>query len=575
MDDIHAKRAENGADMVSLIIGGDGSSCGYGWVGPSVDTMFSVVAFDCATGYYSFAHEFGHNQGCLHDRAAEGRCSPSGASNFGWRDPSSQYRSIMSTDCSFISCTGSRGRSCTRIPQFSNKIVDNYEGGPMGDIDNNNAKQINNVRHEISGYLPKMWCLSGNNDCCGDGICQRDEDLQSCPEDCGNTLQTNLCSSVTCFPTEGIMFDIVAKSPITIQSLDIYVFEGGTCEVWTRPGTHEGIHSYSESGWELIAQHSFESTEFYQMVNIPTTSWTSSITLATGDRQAFYITLQTGQSILYDRGQGLTSAVNVENADVVIYEGSPKSYLFGPSRLPRRWHGTLIYTKSQDSFDENPSGTPSLSSSELPSSSIAPSMIPTSSPSTTTTPSLSNLPSLSIGPTGVLGLQPESCACQPSSWRFTLVFGQRCPGDGDQFGPQGILDQRCLQPFLSASLSNLEWRFVHTIQILELDRRFFVINQFEVPGGPFSDGDEFTYTSPGAAFDPGPLPAAFAVFYTGENVLGQAISASWSVTFSDECDVDPIVTGGELNILTHVVCLPLKQFQGCRIPLFSLFLLLL
>ena len=60
MDDVHAKREQYGADLVALLI--DGSQyCGIAWLGPSKGNMFSVTAWNCATGYYSFGHEIGHN----------------------------------------------------------------------------------------------------------------------------------------------------------------------------------------------------------------------------------------------------------------------------------------------------------------------------------------------------------------------------------------------------------------------------------------------------------------------------------------------------------------------------------
>jgi len=60
MDDVHQKRTEYGADIVAMLID-DGQYCGIGWIGPRIDLMFSVTAWNCATGGYTFAHEVGHN----------------------------------------------------------------------------------------------------------------------------------------------------------------------------------------------------------------------------------------------------------------------------------------------------------------------------------------------------------------------------------------------------------------------------------------------------------------------------------------------------------------------------------
>ena len=59
--------------MVSMWINNT-DYCGLAWLMTSTASDFSsrgfsVVHYGCATGYYSFAHEMGHNQGAHHDRA--------------------------------------------------------------------------------------------------------------------------------------------------------------------------------------------------------------------------------------------------------------------------------------------------------------------------------------------------------------------------------------------------------------------------------------------------------------------------------------------------------------------------
>jgi hypothetical protein len=58
--DVHTVRANVGADLVAMIIH-EPSSCGVAWLGPNKQRMFSVSHWDCATGYFSFGHEIGHN----------------------------------------------------------------------------------------------------------------------------------------------------------------------------------------------------------------------------------------------------------------------------------------------------------------------------------------------------------------------------------------------------------------------------------------------------------------------------------------------------------------------------------
>jgi hypothetical protein len=125
MDDLHALRDIYGADLVSLIENESGA-CGMAYrmatLSPSfASSAFSVIHHGCATGYYSFAHEIGHNQGAHHDAPnATGTALYPDA--YGYQHPGSAFRTIMS-----YACVG----GCTRINYFSNADV-YYQGAPTG-----------------------------------------------------------------------------------------------------------------------------------------------------------------------------------------------------------------------------------------------------------------------------------------------------------------------------------------------------------------------------------------------------------------------------------------------------------
>ena len=55
IDDVHDLRSQYGADLVAMIIDDD-EYCGIANFGPYKSGMFSVVAWNCTTGYYSFGH---------------------------------------------------------------------------------------------------------------------------------------------------------------------------------------------------------------------------------------------------------------------------------------------------------------------------------------------------------------------------------------------------------------------------------------------------------------------------------------------------------------------------------------
>jgi hypothetical protein len=125
MDQVHTLRDTYCADEVVLIVN-SGGYCGIGYLMQSVshgfeDYAFAVVSRSCATGYYSFAHELGHNMGCHHDRA---NASGQGAFSYsyGYQAPDEVFRTIMAYNCS---------GGCPRVNYWSNPDVW-YGGQPMG-----------------------------------------------------------------------------------------------------------------------------------------------------------------------------------------------------------------------------------------------------------------------------------------------------------------------------------------------------------------------------------------------------------------------------------------------------------
>lgn len=97
VDEAHTLRDQYGADMVALIVAG-AQYCGIGYLmtqpGANFEGYaFSVVSRLCATGYYTFGHELGHNMGCAHDRAnASVGAYPY---SYGYRTASGANRTIM------------------------------------------------------------------------------------------------------------------------------------------------------------------------------------------------------------------------------------------------------------------------------------------------------------------------------------------------------------------------------------------------------------------------------------------------------------------------------------------------
>lgn len=148
MDEVHAIRDAVGADLCALLVR-DGTYCGIANLMTNVspgfeDHAFSVTNWSCATGYYSFGHELGHNMGCAHDHAngSSGAYSYSFGHRF-FGQSGQEYRTVMAYAPGI------------RIPRFSNPNV-TYNGTPTGVSGGSqaaeNARSINNAASTIANW---------------------------------------------------------------------------------------------------------------------------------------------------------------------------------------------------------------------------------------------------------------------------------------------------------------------------------------------------------------------------------------------------------------------------------------
>jgi hypothetical protein len=143
LQEIHGLRDQYGADMVVFIID-QGDYCGMAdTIMANQTSAFALVHWDCATGYYSFAHELAHLQGARHDPATDSTTNPF-AYGHGHRHKQ-KWRTVMAYDCS---------NGCPRLPYFSNPNV-LYQGIPMGTTaKSNNARVLNETAATVSIFRP-------------------------------------------------------------------------------------------------------------------------------------------------------------------------------------------------------------------------------------------------------------------------------------------------------------------------------------------------------------------------------------------------------------------------------------
>lgn len=145
IDEIHDLRDAYGADVCVLFLP-TGDYAGIAYLYPGESHAFCVVSHTHATGYFTFAHEIGHIQGCLHNPEESPGTYPF-AYGHGYLNTSEGWRTIMSYNNS--NCTGGY---CQRIQNFSNPSV-NYNGSATGTAStHNNARVINETALRVANF---------------------------------------------------------------------------------------------------------------------------------------------------------------------------------------------------------------------------------------------------------------------------------------------------------------------------------------------------------------------------------------------------------------------------------------
>jgi len=166
IDDAHTLRNTYGADVVALLIH-DSAYCGLAWRPSTVSSAnsglgFSITAWSCATGYYSFSHEIGHNQGANHDWFVSSDTVPAIYAHGYYRwtgSVGSSWRTVLAYG---NGCSG-----CTRIKWFSNPgvnyPVDSQSMGVSGTTNGtaaDNHRQLNESANAIANYRAQVVPLN-------------------------------------------------------------------------------------------------------------------------------------------------------------------------------------------------------------------------------------------------------------------------------------------------------------------------------------------------------------------------------------------------------------------------------
>lgn len=146
-DSVHGLRNTYGADMVGLIVENGGAYCGLASaIMATATTAFQVTARSCATGYYSFGHEFGHLQGARHDMYVDNTLTPYSYGH-GYTYKWDEWRTVMA----YNNACSDYGYNCTRLQYWSNPS-NTYGGIAMGDSYSQNYQVLNTTAYTVANW---------------------------------------------------------------------------------------------------------------------------------------------------------------------------------------------------------------------------------------------------------------------------------------------------------------------------------------------------------------------------------------------------------------------------------------
>ena len=256
-------RDTNGADLVVVLVDGDDSACGLGFLMTTVSSAFapfgySVTQTNCATGNFTFGHEIGHNMAARHDRANDNTDGAPFDFNHGFVDSTNNFKTIMGTG------------SNTRIQFFSNPNV-LFNGAVTGiaeglavAADNrltfqNTSLTVSNFRQSIDSAANQAFASIGpspNSIRVISPYWQSDNSAYSFIA-VTHTSLTGMASQI------GVIVRAIKNNGTLFGSATSFTIESGnTSRVFIVRSTHPTINSTSLTGVQLITgssafQHGF------------------------------------------------------------------------------------------------------------------------------------------------------------------------------------------------------------------------------------------------------------------------------------------------------------------------------
>ena len=143
------------------------------------------------------------------------------------------------------------------------------------------------------------------------------------------------------------------------------------------------------------------------------------------------------------------------------------------------------------------------------------------------------------------------CGCQPAQWKIKIDYSVDCPPVAPS--SPGISQEDCTVFHLgSNNPSDLTFSGTVNVRILEVGPP--ENNEKTFPN--LVNGQIITYESvlnePDSVTEQ-TLPGSILVQINGFNAVGDILRVTWFYVFTNECDVFPVISGGEVQAATLVV----------------------
>jgi len=139
----------------------------------------------------------------------------------------------------------------------------------------------------------------------------------------------------------------------------------------------------------------------------------------------------------------------------------------------------------------------------------------------------------------------QLCACTPSVYTVELDFAKTCADTTISVSTPGVIDVQCsINPIVMGSVDDV---IAFQVQIMELDQNLQVLGSGTTIFNTFRNGDTITFESviadPNASTDR--VPSSLEVGIMAEDATMSRIFQTWTIAFSNSCEIYPVLTVGQ------------------------------